>query len=117
MQGQPVRGKPVRAMTLRLLAMAGGILLGAFTASAPVNAQVPAALAGTVTSTQEPVMEGVLVNIKREGSTITTTVVSNEKGRYAFPVDRIQPGKYTISIRAVDIADYCYTLPPGTIVG
>ena len=46
-------------------------------------------------------MEGVLVNVKREGTTITTTVVTNEKGRYSFPADRVQPGKYTISIRAV----------------
>ena len=46
-------------------------------------------------------MEGVLVNIKREGSTVTTTVVTNEKGRYSFPADRIEPGKYTITIRAV----------------
>ena len=46
-------------------------------------------------------MEGVLVNLKREGSTITTTVVTNEQGRYAFPADRVQPGKYTVSIRAV----------------
>ena len=46
-------------------------------------------------------MEGVLVNLKREGSTITTTVVTNEQGRYSFPADRVQPGKYTISIRAV----------------
>ena len=40
-------------------------------------------------------MEGVLVNVKREGSTITTTVVTNEKGQYSFPADRIEPGKYT----------------------
>ena len=32
-------------------------------------------------------MEGVLVSAKREGSTITTTVVTNEQGRYSFPAD------------------------------
>ncbi len=82
-----------------LYALVGGILLGAFAANA--QAQAPTALSGQVTSTQEAQMEGVLVNLKREGSTITTTVVTNEQGRYSFPADRVQPGKYTISIRAV----------------
>ena len=45
-------------------------------------------------------MEGVLVNAKKEGSTITTSVVSNEKGEYSFPAGRLTPGKYTVSIRA-----------------
>src|ERR1700719_5346128 len=45
-------------------------------------------------------MEGVLVSAKREGSTITTTVVSNDKGQFTFPADRLEPGHYNISIRA-----------------
>ena len=45
-------------------------------------------------------MEGVLVSVKKDGSTITTTVVTNDKGQYSFPADRLEPGKYTISIRA-----------------
>jgi virginiamycin B lyase len=80
-----------------LWAIAGGILLGALA----TNAQAQTALSGMVSSSQEAKMEGVLVNVKREGSTITTTVVTDEAGRYAFPGDRLQPGKYTISIRAV----------------
>ena len=79
-----------------LWAIVGGILFGTLAA----NAQTPAALTGRVTSAQEATMEGVLVSAKREGTTITTTVVTNEQGRYAFPADRLQPGKYTISIRA-----------------
>ena len=46
-------------------------------------------------------MEGVLVSAKKEGSNITTTVVTDDKGQYSFPADRLEPGKYTISIRAV----------------
>ena len=45
-------------------------------------------------------MEGVLVSAKKEGSTITTTVVTNDKGQFSFPADRIEPGHYNITIRA-----------------
>ena len=59
------------------------------------------ALSGTVSSAQEGAMEGVLVNVKQDGSTITTTVVTDDQGRYSFPAERLAPGKYTVSIRAV----------------
>ena len=59
------------------------------------------ALVGTVTSAEEGAMEGVLVSAKLDGSNKTITVVSDEKGRYRFPAARLEPGKYTITIRAV----------------
>jgi len=59
------------------------------------------ALAGTVRSTEEGAMEGVLVSAKRSGSTITTTVVTDANGRYQFPRNRLAPGAYTLRIRAV----------------
>ncbi len=34
-------------------------------------------------------MEGVLVNAKKEGSTVTTTVVSNDKGEFSFPAGKL----------------------------
>ncbi len=43
----------------------------------------------------------MLVSARKEGSTITTTVVTDEQGRYGFPVARMEPGNYTISIRAI----------------
>ena len=58
-------------------------------------------LTGSVTSAAEPTMEGVLVTAKKDGSSIAVTVVSDDKGRYSFPADRVGPGKYNISIRAV----------------
>jgi virginiamycin B lyase len=69
----------------------------------PVAAQTqPAsALSGKVTSQEEGAMEGVLVSAKRAGSTMTVTVVSNAQGQYTFPRERLEPGKYTVTIRAI----------------
>ena len=64
-------------------------------------AQAPAALAGTVSSAEEGMMEGVLVSAKRVGSTITVTVVSDNQGHYAFPAGRLEGGHYALSIRAI----------------
>jgi len=58
------------------------------------------ALSGTVNSTEDGTMEGVLVSAKRTGSTISVTVVSDEKGRYQFPASRLESGQYTIRVRA-----------------
>jgi streptogramin lyase len=46
-------------------------------------------------------MEGVLVSAKKNGSTVTITVVSDDKGRYTFPSTRLAPGQYSLAIRAV----------------
>jgi virginiamycin B lyase len=78
--------------------VAVGLLAAGLTAG---EARAQAALTGIVSSGEEGAMEGVLVGAKREGSTITTTVVTDAQGRYSFPAARMQPGKYTISIRAV----------------
>ena len=53
----------------------------------PLGAETPApiALTGHVTSAEEGPMEGVLVGAKKTGSTVTVTVVSDEKGRFQFP--------------------------------
>ena len=52
----------------------------------PLGAQSVAAvaLAGTVSSAAEAAMSGVLVSAKLNGSTFTTTVVTDATGRYAF---------------------------------
>ena len=46
-------------------------------------------------------MEGVLVTARKDGASFATTVVTNDKGAYSFPTDRLEPGKYTITIRAI----------------
>ncbi len=89
----------------RPLSMAafGVAILTWVTLSQRVSSQTAGAggLAGQVTSSDEGPMEGVLVSAKREGSTVTLTVVSDGSGRYSFPASRLQPGQYAISIRAV----------------
>jgi len=43
----------------------------------------------------------VIVGAKKVGSTISTWVVSNAQGQYSFPRDRMEPGTYAVTIRAV----------------
>jgi streptogramin lyase len=82
-------------------------LICTMAASAPVSAESLPALAGTVSSAEEDAMEGVLVSARRDGSTITVTVVSDNHGHYSFPDGRLAPGHYALSVRAVgyDLAD------------
>ena len=65
------------------------------------GAQGAAALTGKVTSAEEGAMEGVLVTAKKAGSTIALTVVTDKDGVYSFPASRLDPGQYSIKIRAV----------------
>ena len=113
--------RPLTPMSATLLGIS--LLLGVATAVssleplgllARVGAQqvatpADAALTGTVGSTQERRMEGVLVSAKRQGSTKTVTVVSNADGVYSFPRGRLEPGKYNITVRAAG-----YVIPAPT---
>src|SRR5262249_8802122 len=56
---------------------------------------------GQVSSTEEGMMEGVVISAKKEGSTVTTSVVSNDKGQFSFPAGKLDSGKYNITIRAI----------------
>src|SRR5438105_2228367 len=69
--------------------------------SAPMNAQAqtPPALSGQITSAEEGSMEGVVVSAKKDGSTISVSVVTNAQGRFAFPAARLEPGHYTLKAR------------------
>ena len=90
--------------TRRVLLIAGGALTAillqtAFTQPHAV-AQTASALSGQVTSAEEGPMEGVVVSAKKDGSTISISVVSNAAGRFAFPAARLEPGHYALSARA-----------------
>jgi virginiamycin B lyase len=58
-------------------------------------------LGGLVTSAEEGPMAGVLVSARKQGSTITVTVVSGQDGRYSFPQGKLDPGHYGLKVRAV----------------
>lgn len=80
---------------------APSLLAFVFTGLLLAQTPTPPALSGKVTSQTDGQMEGVLIGAKKAGSTITTWVVSNAQGQYSFPRQRLEPGHYTISIRAV----------------
>jgi streptogramin lyase len=64
-------------------------------------AQAAGKLAGQVTSAEEGAMEGVVVSAKKDGSTIAISVISDASGNFTFPDAKLEPGKYTLSIRAI----------------
>ena len=101
--GSALTGLPFGAIT------GMGLLALPIAASHPAMAQNhgPAALAGTVSSPEEGKMEGVVVSAKRPGSTIMVSVSTDAQGQYSFPQDRLAPGAYDITMRAVG-----YTLKP-----
>lgn len=81
------------------------VIIGALSAAVLIkrssaDALASVALTGQVTSVEEGTMEGVLVSAKKVGATITTTVFTDDKGRYRFPAARLAPGHYAIHIRA-----------------
>ncbi len=84
-----------------LLGFVASVAVFLLPASSPITAQGAAALSGQVSSAREGLMEGVVVSAKRDGSTITVSVVSDVKGRFSFPAARLEPGHYTLAIRAV----------------
>jgi virginiamycin B lyase len=92
--------KAVRFPVIVMLGMAVIFLLTIGRSSGQTKAQTAAGLTGQVTSVEEGPMEGVLVTAKRDGSTIAVTVVSDAQGRYRFPSTKLDPGHYSIKIRA-----------------
>src|SRR5882762_751802 len=90
--------------TKRVLLIAGGalaaILLQTASARLHAEAQTPSVLSGQVTSAEEGPMEGVVVSAKKDGSTISISVVTNAAGRFAFPAARLEPGHYALKVRA-----------------
>src|ERR1700730_8901960 len=88
-----------RKLMLTLTGSAAALLL--VLANQPVSAQDESALTGTVSSEAEGNMEGVVVTAAQPGSIVRVSATTDARGRYVFPQNRLVPGEYTISIRAV----------------
>ena len=58
------------------------------------------AVRGHVSSADEPMMEGVIVTAKRAGGSTATSVVTDARGEFQFPEARLEPGPYSLRIRA-----------------
>jgi virginiamycin B lyase len=65
------------------------------------RAAAQAALNGQVASSEEGAMEGVVVSAKKVGSTVTVSVISDAQGNFNFPAAKLEPGQYTLRIRAI----------------
>jgi streptogramin lyase len=59
------------------------------------------ALTGEVRAAEEGPMGGVSVTATRDKSTVSVTATTDDRGRYSFPADRLVPGTYALTIRAV----------------
>jgi len=95
----------VGPMSKMLFAIAlGSIATGAISSAAPyvlAQASDSVVLRGVVSSQQEGLMEGVVVSVRRDGANFTVSVVSDAQGKYSFPRSHVEPGKYSLTIRAV----------------
>ena len=92
----------MRTRIFLLILIAGLGLALIFPESSLLRGQAPTSigLTGQVTSKEEGPMEGVVVSAKKQDSTVTVSVVSDQQGHYRFPRERVAPGTYTLKMRA-----------------
>ena len=76
------------------------LVLTVIVCGAILSGQTQTALDGQINS-PDGHLEGVLVSATKSGSTLTITVVSDDQGRYRFPRSKLEPGRYSLAIRAV----------------
>jgi len=76
------------------------LVLTVIVCGAILSGQTQTALDGQINS-PDGHLEGVLVSATKSGSTLTITVVSDDQGRYRFPRSKLEPGQYSLAIRAV----------------
>jgi streptogramin lyase len=96
-----VREYAMRSKQMLGITASAAVMLFCLTTPPGARAQGQAALTGTVRSDAEGVMEGVVVTAKKPDSIVQVSVTTDAQGHYAFPENRLEPGDYTISIRAV----------------
>jgi hypothetical protein len=94
----PIKGASLIAMMIA----SGAIALGAAVSATTLAQAADALLSGTVTSAAGDKMGGVTVSAKAAGSSITTTVYTDEAGNYYFPP--LPSGSYRLWAQAVTYA-------------
>jgi streptogramin lyase len=82
--------------------MSAGLVATVLGATAFAPAHADALLTGTIKSASGEAMGGVTVSAKAEGSTITTSVYTDETGNYYFPP--LPEGKYRVWAQALKFA-------------
>src|SRR5258708_7575447 len=94
LRGSPMRNKLRLGFAATAAAMVFPPVIDA------VQAEGQSALTGIVSSDAEGKMEGVVVTARAK-SIVQVSVTTDAEGRYSFPRNRLEPGEYTLSIRAV----------------
>src|SRR6266705_4874140 len=89
-----------RTVTAACFALFTAVAYAQSEALRPAQAQAAVALTGQVGSAEEGAMEGVVVSARKDGSTISISVVTDAQGRFAFPAARLEPGHYALKARA-----------------
>ena len=79
----------------KLLAGAASLVVASFATAASADQL----LTGAITSATGQKLEGVQVSAKKEGSTITTNVYTDQNGEYFFPA--MADGKYRVWAQAL----------------
>src|SRR2546423_10054074 len=96
--GRVIKGE--KRMTKNTLAKFAGALLTSVAAAALAPAfAADVVLSGAITSASGQKLEGVTVSAKLDGSTITTSVYTDETGNYYFPP--MASGKYQVWAQAL----------------
>ncbi len=90
----------MKAISMLSMAALAAVLFQVVSPTANAK-DLPAALTGLVSSDTEGAMEGVVVTAHKDGSIVSVSVTTDKTGRYAFPEDRLEPGHYSLAIRAV----------------
>jgi len=91
----------MQSRLMLLTASAAVLLFSASPDPAWAQGRAAPAIAGQVTSEAEGAMEGVVVTARKAGAKQSISVITDTQGRYSFPADRLEPGQYALTIRAI----------------
>src|SRR3954471_20751381 len=97
----------IRTVLPRTLAVAAGSLLAALLVASPAAAQDTGVVAGTVVDASGQVVPGATVALLSETKGDLRTVVSDERGGFAFRA--VTPGSYTVKVELAGFRAFART--------